>query len=498
MRESTLIEAYYSRWRSDDWRDRIALLSDDIELTYGELLERVESLAGALVAEGLAPGEIVALSMARTGDSVAVLLAILFAGGSVCPLEARLSSEEVATRLRRIRCRWAITDDALVHQFAAVDQNTTVIDRPALASGASAPDRSRVTLDTPALTLFTSGSTGTPKAVQLNHRAIANNASGLVAHTALTFADRLLHVMPIYHTNGINNQILAPFLAGSQVAFAPRFRAPEMPELMARYQPTLVSGVPTMYSRMLAHEFSAESRRNLRMIRCGSAPITPDLHERIEAAFGCPVVVSYGLSEATCTSTMNPPDDRRVGSVGTTLPHQTVALLDAERDKRVAAGAQGEIAIAGANLMSGYLDDDGVPDPQTIASGWLRSGDLGRFDDDGYLFITGRIKDVIIRGGENIPPGVIEDVITADPAVESCCVVGRPDADLGEVPVAFVVARVGAEIDADRIRAAVEERLSRIHRPEAVMVIDRLPENAVGKVDRKALARRVAEAEETA
>lgn len=493
MREPTLIAAYRRLWRHEDWRDRFALLSDDIELTYGALADRVESLARALVARGVAPGDIVALSMARTGDSVTVLLAILFAGGSVCPLEPRLAPDEVADRLGRIRCRWAITDNGLAPQFAETT-GVTVIERAALTSGGEASSVN-VTPDTPALTLFTSGSTGRPKAVQLNHRAIANNARGLVEHTKLTFADRMLHVMPIYHTNGINNQIFAPLLAGSQIAFAPRFRAPDMPELMARYQPTMLAGVPTMYSRMLAHEFPEAARANLRMLRCGSAPITPDLHERIEMAFGCPVVVSYGLSEATCTSTMNPPDDRRVGSVGTVLANQTVALLDPERDERVPEGAQGEIAIAGGSLMSGYLDDDGRPDPQSVSSGWLRSGDLGRFDEDGYLFITGRIKDVIIRGGENIPPGVIEDVVSANPAIEACCVVGRPDVDLGEVPIAYVVAAAGQTIDEAALMQEVEIRLSRIYRPEAVICLDSLPENAVGKVDRKALDRRAAGAQ---
>ncbi|MES1923740.1 class I adenylate-forming enzyme family protein [Salinisphaera sp. T31B1] len=498
MPESTLIAAYRHLWTSDDWRDREALASDDLTLSYAELQHRVHTLAGALVAAGLQPGEVVALSMARTGDSVCVLLAILFAGGSVCPLEPRLSAEEVGARLTRIGCRRAVTDTTLVHQFAHMT-DIDVVDRIKLngTDGPGAPE-DRVGPDTPALTLFTSGSTGTPKAVQLTHRALANNAFGLIRHTGLTRSDRLLHVMPIYHTNGINNQILAPLAAGARIAFAPRFRAADMPELMARYQPTLVSGVPTMYSRMLAYSFDDRATAHLRMIRCGSAPITPDLHRRIEAALGAPVVVSYGLSEATCTSTMNPPDDRRIGSVGTTLVNQTVALLKTDADERVGAGQQGEIAIAGDNLMTGYLDENGRPDASVIASGWLRTGDLGRFDDDGYLFITGRIKDVIIRGGENIPPGMIEDVVTAHAGVEACCVVGQPDEDLGEVPVMFVVAAGDQSPSAQDLIDRVETQLSRAHRPAAVWFVDSLPENAVGKVDRKTLARRVVEQSEGA
>jgi len=491
MSECTLIAAYRSRWRTPEWRHRRALTSADMELDYGELADRVEQLAAGLVDAGVQAGDTVALSMARTGDSVVVLLAILFAGACVCPLEPRLSAAEVARRLARVRCRWALADDSLSAQFEAVEAPCQVLDRAALRP--DEPSRlPAIGADGPALLLFTSGSTGQPKAVLLRHRAVHNNAHGLIAHTGLTAQDCLLHIMPIYHTNGVNNQIFAPFLAGATVAFAPRFRAADMPALMARYRPTLVSGVPTMYSRMLEHDFDPDSLARLRMLRCGSAPITPDLHRRLEARFGCPVVVSYGLSEATCTSTMNPPGQRRIGSVGTVLADQTVTLLDSERDTPVAPGRQGEIAIRGANLMAGYLDDAGVPDPELLAGGWLRTGDLGRFDDDGYLFITGRIKDVIIRGGENIPPGAIEDVLSAHPQVAACCVVGRPDADLGEVPVAFVVAMRGTKPASAALMERVEIELSRSWRPAEIRFVASLPENAVGKIDRKALAHQVA------
>lgn len=491
MSERTLIAEYRDCWRHPAWRARRALTSADTELDYGELADRVERLAAGLVEAGVQAGDTVALSMARSGDSVAVLLAILFAGACVCPLEPRLSAAEVARRLARVRCGWALTDDGHGAQFETVPASCRVLERAAIRPGE--PSRlPAVDADSPALLLFTSGSTGQPKAVLLRHRALYNNARGLIAHTGLTAQDCLLHIMPIYHTNGVNNQIFAPFLAGAAVAFAPRFRAADMPALMARYRPTLVSGVPTMYARMLEYDFAPDALARLRMLRCGSAPITPDLHRRLEARFGCPVVVSYGLSEATCTSTMNPPGARRIGSVGTVLADQTVALLEGERDTPVAPGGQGEIAIRGDNLMAGYLDDAGVPDPASLAGGWLRTGDLGRFDDDGYLFITGRIKDVIIRGGENIAPGAIEDVLSAHPQVAACCVVGRPDADLGEVPVAFVVAAQDGKPSAAELIERVETALSRSCRPAQILFVTSLPENAVGKVDRKALACRAA------
>ena len=278
----------------------------------------------------------------------------------------------------------------------------------------------------------------------------------------------------------------------ASVALAGRFRADDMPGLLRAFRPTIITGVPTMYARMLELAFDPQSLAGLRFARCGSAPITEALHRRIEAFLGCPLVVSYGLSEATCTSTMNPPAARRVGSVGTVLAGQRVTLRLPD-GSQAAPGGEGEICIEGDSLMLGYL---GVGDADGGAPLLLRTGDLGRFDPQGYLSITGRIKDVIIRGGENISPALVEGVVTGLPGVAACCVVGAPDEDLGEVPVIFVQ-RGGDGVADDAlqgaaIQAEVLARLGRIYVPRDVVWIDRLPENAVGKVDRKALARQVA------
>jgi acyl-CoA synthetase (AMP-forming)/AMP-acid ligase II len=269
-----------------------------------------------------------------------------------------------------------------------------------------------------------------------------------------------------------------------------------MPALLARWRPSIVTGVPTMFARLLPLRFEPEALAALRVLRCGSAPITEELQRRIEAHFGLPLVISYGLSEATCTSTMNPPAARRIGSVGTVLAGQDVFLRDAQGGRITRPGAEGEICIAGPSLMSGYLDESQPGRPQPPGD-LLRTGDLGRFDADGYLSVTGRIKDVIIRGGENLSPGLIEETLAALPGVRACCVVGRADADLGEVPVAVVVRSAdaaGAALTAEALQAAVRNSLSRIHVPAAVLFADALPENAVGKVDRKRLARELAQA----
>ncbi|MFG5408318.1 class I adenylate-forming enzyme family protein [Piscinibacter sakaiensis] len=419
-------------------------------------------------------------------------MATMAAGACPCPLEPRLGPEETQRRYRLARLGWTLLeagqadDPSLAHvpPERRLDLDALPEAAPHWDDGLGPDDASFL--------LFTSGSSGKPKGVLQNHRGMWANASGVIAHTALGPADRLLVVMPLYHTNGVNNQLLAPLLAGASVHLAARFRADEMPALMARVRPTIFTGVPTMYSRMLGERFDADALAGLRLLRCGSAPITEELHRRIEAHFGRALVNSYGLSEATCTSTINPPLRRKIGSVGTPLAGQSVFLQAADGSRVDGPGREGEVCVAGPVLMSGYLVEDGDGEPQSPGE-VLHSGDLGRFDEDGYLFITGRLKDVIIRGGENLSPKLIEEALVEVPGVADCCVVGRADADLGEVPVAFVVRRPGAEaVQPAALSAAVAARLSRIHQPADYRFVDALPENAVGKVDRKRLAQQLA------
>ncbi len=500
LSEPTLVAAFARAWSQPEWAARPAIVTADTTLTYADLHGRVANIAEGLRAAGVAPGSYVAVAMERSLDQVLTILGVMAAGACPCPLEPRLSVDETARRVAAVGLTWLVHDEANTATAAASGlAPSRVLEAANVAHAAQAnnADNARtldhatdISPDAPGLLLFTSGSTGNPKGVLLSHRGLINNARGVLAHTGLTPDDRLLHVMPLHHTNALNNQIFAPLLAGASVALAGRFRADDMPGLLRAFRPTIITGVPTMYARMLELDFDPASLAGLRFARCGSAPITEALHRRIEAFLGCPLVVSYGLSEATCTSTMNPPAARRLGSVGTVLAGQKVTLRLPDGSE-AAPGGEGEICIAGDSLMLGYLGvdngDDGAP---TL----LRTGDLGRFDDAGYLSITGRIKDVIIRGGENISPALIEGVVTGLPFVAACCVVGAPDDDLGEVPVIFVQAKgevmPGAE-DAAAILAEVQSRLGRIYVPREVLWVERLPENAVGKVDRKALAKQV-------
>jgi len=468
-----------------DTASRVAIASAAGRFTYRALGDTVSRIAGALQSAGLRRGDRVALLAERGLPFVAALFGVMAAGGAVCPLEARLPASDLAARLASAEIGWLLADGPHGEKAQAIGATRLVRLEDTL--GFSCGRRLNLRHDDDALMLFTSGSTGTPKAILLTHGNLLANAEGVAERTVVTPADRLLHAMPLFHTNGINNQLIVPLLRGASVAMVDRFSPSNFFADVARWRPTIITGVPTMYSRLLAQPVPESVMDSVRFARCGAAPLSTQLHRQIEAHLRIPLVPSYGLSEATCTSTMNPPDRCRIGTVGPALTDQRVVVCRPGSLDVLPAGAEGEICISGPAVMKGYVPQPAAGDGPGLVNGWLRSGDLGRMDADGYLAITGRLKDIIIRGGENLSPGAIESAIVSRPDVKACAVVGLPDADLGEVPVAFVVAREGCDLDDHALRDAVEERLSRIYVPVRLFHVAALPENAIGKVDKKAL-----------
>lgn len=452
-------------------------------VTYAELGQLIDGYAAGFRDWGITRGVKVGIIAPKIVAAIAAYFGAMQAGACVCFIEPGLAPEAVAEQAKTVGMRHLVVDESLIDRFAdQASQSLSVQGLGILNSGGAFVDDGLSSNDS-AMLLFTSGSTGRPKGVVLCHDNLICNADGVLRHTGTNSQDRLLHVMPLYHTNGVNNQLIVPFLAGASLILHDRFKPETVIEALRNDGPTYMTGVPTIYARLLPHLEPGERFPTLRFLRCGSAPITPTLHQQIEAAFGVPLLVSYGLSEATCTSTMNPPERRKIGTIGTVLSGQAVRLFDPVTNAEAAHGSEGEIRIAGPALMAGYLGSTEQP----IVDGWLRTGDLGRFDDDGFLSITGRIKDVIIRGGENISPALIERHLTTHPAVRDCCVVGAPDADLGEVPVAFVVLNEGERLDEPALKAFVKGSLARIYVPAEIRGVEVLPTNSVGKTDRKAL-----------
>lgn len=466
---------------------RVALATATQRVTYRELESRITCIAAALQADRLTRGERVGLLAGRSADAAAGLLGIMAAGGVACVLDTRAAPADLALRTRSAGIARLLIDDA--HALLAEKINVNKINKLCKLQTASGTTVADLAATDDALLLFTSGSSGKPKAVLLSHGNLLANAQGVIERTGITPDDRLLHAMPLHHTNGINNQLIAPLACGATVILLERFRAETFFEETARHRPTYITGVPTMFARLLEHAPPADALRGLRFARCGSAPLAADVHRRIENHLGVALVVSYGLSEATCTSAMNPPAARRIGSVGTALAGQGIAIFAPQGEQALACGAEGEICIAGPALMQGYVtagDGDTGDGPQ-LRNGWLRTGDLGRLDADGYLSINGRLKDIIIRGGENLSPAAIEAALRRHAAVKSCCVVGVPHTDLGEVPAAFVVLHADQTATQDGLKGLVAEQLSRAHVPQHIIFMDALPEIGIGKIDRRAL-----------
>lgn len=479
---------------------RVALLFEDQVYTYGDLEALSNRVAHSLIDRGIRRGDIVCQVVRSRPELIINLFGILKSGATYAPLDPSLTERELSTQLTD--CRPAIVivdDDTLIKR--TVEAAVAGLPRCQLWSVAKFSDYVRtmpdgtparsIDPDGPALLFYTSGTTGRSKGVELSHRNVLTNARQVADRTKVDSQDRLMVVMPIFHANALCNQIAVPFLAGASIALRQRFVLEEFWPAVARYRPTYFTAVPTILSRLLeGPEPPAElDVSSLRFARTGAAPLSVEMQRRFESRFGLPVIVSYGLTEATCTVTMNPPtlQGRRLGSVGTVLDGLQVRVLGSDETEQP-LGSVGEIVVRGTTVMMRYR---GLPEAtkDAIPDGWLRTGDLGYFDGDGYLFLTDRKKDIIIRGGENISAREIEEVLYAHPLIVDAAVVGAPDPDFGERVVAFVVLRDGdrAANVAETLLAHCRGRLARFKVPTKVEVLKELPKNAVGKVAKQEL-----------
>ncbi len=348
--------------------------------------------------------------------------------------------------------------------------------------------------DDVALVLLTSGTTARPKRVPLSHRALLEAARGHRRALALEAADRCLDLMPLFHVNGLM-MLLASLEAGSAAVCPPPFESARAFAWIAETQPTWLNGTPTVHQGILGQAAldpaaaRAASTRPLRFVRSASAPLPARVAEEIERLFGAPVVESYGQTETATLVAVSPlpPRARRPGAVGVAAGPE-IAIVDGE-GHRVPAGSIGEIVVRGPSVMAGYEDD---PEAAAwLADGWFRSGDLGRLDEDGFLYITGRIKDVINRGGEKIAPREIDEILLAHPAVRDAVTFGVPHRTLGEDVAAVVVLAQGTTLSPAALRQFAAERVAAFKVPRRIVFLDVIPRGLTGKPDRAALAQMV-------
>ncbi|GAA4782226.1 acyl--CoA ligase [Lysobacter hankyongensis] len=364
---------------------------------------------------------------------------------------------------------------------------------PALDSGARrvpVPERARP--EDIALVLHTSGTTAKPKIVPLTHAAICITSANIARTLHLAPGDRCLNVMPLFHVHGILNVLWSSLLSGAAICCLPAFDPHRFWRWYDAIRPSWYSAVPTIHQTVLMHRSGsalAASRGNqsLRFVRSSSAPLAPAVFEELESVFGVPVIESYGMSEVDqIASNPLPPARRKPGSVG--LPGgPEVAVMD-DRGERLPAGHVGEVCVRGANVLTRYEASDEV-NADSFRDGFFRTGDLGYFDADGYLYLVGRLKEIINRGGEKIAPREIDDVALTHPAVAEAAAFALPHPQLGEEPALAVVLRTGADASPLDIRVHISHRLAEFKIPRVVFFLDRLPKGPTGKLKRNELGR---------
>jgi long-chain acyl-CoA synthetase len=474
----------YLPWMSERDRSAPAVRDDTVTLTYGQLDDWSTAVAGQLAAQGFGEGSVLAVMLPNRVELVVAILAAWRLGGIATPVNPAFTAAEADFQI----------NDCDAHLVINESPDVSSAGRPAIhvdELAAPGPGPQPVTLpkDRVALLIYTSGSTGKPKGVMLDHANIDAMTTAFVDHMEITPQDHSLLILPLFHVNALMLGTFSPFRVGAQTSIVGKFSVSRFFEQVEKLRPTYFSSVPSILSMLVALPDDVQPDiTSLRFAGCGAAPLCEELMTRAQERFGIVIVEGYGLTEATCASAVNPlRGPRKLGTVGPAMAGQRIEIMSSTGEI-LPRGERGEVVISGPVVMRGYLNLPEVT-AQTIVDGWLHTGDVGILDDEGYLRIVGRIKDMIIRGGENIYPKEIESVLTAFDGVLDAAVVGRPHEILGEVPVAYIQAYPGTVLDVDRIAAHCRRNLAKVKVPEVITLVEELPKNPIGKPDKPALRR---------
>ncbi len=433
----------------------------------------------------------VAVLLPNRIEIITTMYAAWALGATLTPVNPALTDDEVRYQLEDSTTRALVGNDragnlARAQNISFVDVDSEQHRGEGVQMGVGRAIPGPDAHSAPALIVYTSGTTGRPKGCVLTHRNIDRMSAAIVTACELGDADTSLLVLPLFHCNGLVVGTVAPLRAGGNVHVAPRFSPDTFWDNVERVRPTYFSAVPTMYSLLADRGPTDRDVSSLRFVICGAAPMPAGLIASFESTFHVPIVEGYGLSECTVAATINPPSGlRKPGTVGIALPGVDIAIRTPDGPS-THPGRTGEVLVRGETVMQGYLGLPEITD-NTIRDGWLHTGDVGVVDSDGYLVLVDRLKDMIIRGGENIAPSEIEHVLQLHPDVLEAAVIGEEHPVYGEVPVAHVVARAGRTIFVDELEAHCERSLAKYKRPSRMVVHDALPKNAVGKIAKKDL-----------
>lgn len=481
-------------------------------LTYENLYRHMAKVVAHLRAMGIQRGDRVAVALPNGTESAVAFLSITCAA-TYAPLNPNYRASEYEFYLNDLNAKALILQSGTAEaaREVALKMNIPVIElSPADGEAAgiftlSNPNDSSTeaqvnvpaniasefaTADDIALILHTSGTTSRPKMVPLSHANLCRSAGNVKESLALSQGDRCLNVMPLFHIHGLIGALLSSIAAGASVVCTPGFYAPRFLDWLHTYQATWYSAVPTMHQQILGRAVTTPPNASIRLIRSSSAPLPPQVMAELEAVFDAPVIESYGMTEAAHQMASNPlpPEPRKPGSVGIAAGLE-VQIMD-EKGDLLPVGAVGEVVIRGQSVTQGY-ENNPTANATAFTNGWFRTGDIGSLDAEGYLFLKGRIKEIINRGGEKISPREVDEALLDHPAVEQVVTFAAPHTLLGEDVAAAVVIKPEQSVSEQALKEFASERLADYKIPRVVLFLDEIPKGPTGKRQRIGLAKKL-------
>ena len=474
--------------------DKVFLLSeaDGRQFTYREFEHAVGRAAGMLAAHGVGKGDVVSLLLPNSVEYIIAYFACWQLGALAGPVNGHLKQQEIEYVVSNSESKLMLVNSEFLAKVEGSRVPVKVFDNEREVShGFHGQNTDNLTAEDEAIIIYTSGTTGKPKGCLLTHRNVIANARQISCWLGFTEQDRLLTIMPLFHMNAVSVTTMSALYAGGSTVVSPKFSASRFWQIISDYQITSFGSVATMLSMLLSTYPEGVppglKTDQLRFAMCGSAPVPAEILRRFEETFHCLVVEGYGLSESTCRSTFNPPDQRRrPGSCGLPIGNEMRVVDDDDRD--VPEGELGEIVLRGENILKGYFKNEAAT-ATAFRNGWFHTGDIGYRDADGFYYIVDRKSDMIIRGGENIYPREIDEVLYQHPQVAAAAVIGVPDELYGEEVAAVVVLKPGARISEQEVIEFCKAKLADYKCPKTVRFVAEIPKGPTGKLLKRELAR---------
>jgi long-chain acyl-CoA synthetase len=478
--------------------------ADGRSYTYALFDAAVNRAARMIAGRGIKKGDAVSLLMPNSVEYIIAYFACFKLGALACPVNSLLKPEEITYVIANSEARALLINSEFLSRVEAIRdelpdlQHVLVFDDEAQATAEFTEGElpgAQIGKDDEAIIIYTSGTTGKPKGCLLTHGNIIANARQITRWLKFTERDCLLTVMPLFHMNAVSVTTMTPLYAGASTVISPKFSASRFWQIVSDYKVTSFGSVATMLSMLLSTYPDGVpaglETDQLRFAMCGSAPVPAEILRMFEETFNCLVIEGYGLSESTCRSTFNPPDERRrPGSCGMAIGNE-MKVVD-EEDGEVALGELGEIVLRGENILKGYYKNAEAT-ARAFRHGWFHTGDIGYKDADGFFYIVDRKSDMIIRGGENIYPREIDEVLYKHPAVAAAATIGVPDLLYGEEVAAFIVLKEGAQATEEEIMAFCREHLADYKCPKSVRFVKDIPKGPTGKLLKRELSRQNAQ-----